>query len=90
MVIGNTMFPRKDIHKCTWISPDQKTRNQIDHVLIDVRHVSSLTCIRTMRRANMDSDHHLQLAKTILRARISNIRDTTGEMKETKYRSSKR
>lgn len=35
MVVGSTMFLRKDIYKYTWISHDQETRNQIDYVLID-------------------------------------------------------
>jgi len=30
--IKKTMFPRKDIHKYTWVSPDGKHRSQIDHV----------------------------------------------------------
>lgn len=33
--IKSTMFHRKDIHKYTWVSPDGKYRNQIDHVLIN-------------------------------------------------------
>ncbi|XP_051864248.1 uncharacterized protein LOC127566265 [Drosophila albomicans] len=42
MVVSSTRFRHLDIHKATWLSPDQKTRNQIDHVVIDGRHASSV------------------------------------------------
>lgn len=55
MVVRSTFFPRKDIHKATWRSPDQQTENQIDHVLIDGRFFSDITNVRTYRRSRRRS-----------------------------------
>jgi len=41
-VVKSTMFSHQNIHKYTWTSPDGKTHNQIDHVLIDRRRHSSI------------------------------------------------
>ena len=32
--ITSTMFPHKDVHRYTWISPDCQHQNQIDHVAV--------------------------------------------------------
>jgi hypothetical protein len=37
VIVKSIMFPHRNIHKSTWISPDRKTDNQIHHVLIDKR-----------------------------------------------------
>ena len=42
LVVKSTMFPHRNIHKYTWTSPDGKTHNQIDHILIDRRWHSSV------------------------------------------------
>lgn len=59
MVVSSTCFPRRDIYKWTWRSPDGRTHNQIDHVLISKRNASSILNVRTYRGADCDSDHFL-------------------------------
>jgi hypothetical protein len=76
MVVGSTMFEHKDIHKRTWKSPDGNVFNQIDHILIDVRHCSDLRDVRSYRGANIDSDHYLIITK--IRSRICNARKMHG------------
>ena len=32
MTIGGSVLPHRRIHKATWVSPDNRTENQIDHL----------------------------------------------------------
>ncbi|XP_063911999.1 putative autophagy-related protein 11 [Zophobas morio] len=59
MIIKNTYFQKKEIHKGTWIAPDRKTVNQIDHVLIERMEERSITDVRSYRGPDLDTDHFL-------------------------------
>jgi hypothetical protein len=42
LVVNSTKFQHQNMHKYTWTSPDGKTHNQIDHVLMYFRWHSSI------------------------------------------------
>jgi len=63
LVVKNTMFLHRNIHKYTWPSPDCMTHNQIDHVLIGRRWHSNVLDARSFRGADCDTDHSLVIAK---------------------------
>jgi hypothetical protein len=72
MVTGRTLLSHKEIHKGTWKASDRQIINQIDHIFIDARHKYNLMDMRSLRGANIDSDHFLVLSK--LCATISNCK----------------
>lgn len=72
MRISSTMFPHKNIHKQTWISPYGKVRNQIDHVMVDYRIRLSIDDVRSMRGSSAASDNFL--VRTKVKFRISVVR----------------
>ena len=49
MVVCSIKFQHLGIHKATWMFPDRSTFNQIDHIVIDGMHVSSIIDVRTFR-----------------------------------------
>jgi hypothetical protein len=61
MVISSTRFPRKNIHKETWLSPGGRFSIQIDHVLIENKHKRIIQNLKSYRGADADTDHYLVL-----------------------------
>jgi hypothetical protein len=63
------MLPHRNIHKYTWTSPDGKTHNQTDHILIDRRWHSRILDVRSFGGSDIDTDHYQVVAK--LRERLA-------------------
>jgi hypothetical protein len=53
-------------------SPDGKTHNQIDHILVDRRRHSNVVDVRSFRAADWDSDYYLVVAKVRERLAVNN------------------
>jgi hypothetical protein len=63
LIVKSTMFPHRNIHKFTCTSPDGKTHNRIDHILIDRRRHSSILDVLSFGAADCDTGHYLVVAK---------------------------
>jgi hypothetical protein len=68
------MFPERNIRKYTWTSPDWKTYNQIDHILVVRRRHSSIPDVRTYRAADYETDNSLVVAKVRERLAVNKQR----------------
>ena len=64
LTIANTLHPHKLSRTATWHSPDGKTHNQIDFILVPQRFKSSVNKAktRTFPGADIGSDHDMVLA----------------------------
>jgi hypothetical protein len=55
------------------MSPDGKTHNQIDHILVDRRRHSIILDVQSFRAADCDSDHYLVVAKVKERLAVNKL-----------------
>ena len=74
LVATGTIFPHRQIHKETWVSPDGQTKNQIDHVLVSRQHRTSVGDTRVIRGADIASDH--QLVRTKIQLKLKRKQQT--------------
>ena len=71
MVLANTLGKHKKSRIKTWTSPDGKTGNQIDYILVGQRYRSSIhtASTRAFPKPDINSDHNLVLFKFRLHLR---------------------
>ena len=67
LVLANTWFERRYKNRHTWESPDGKSKNQIDFILVSQRYRNSVKNAKVRPSADCGSDHHLVMAKIEIR-----------------------
>jgi hypothetical protein len=68
------MLTHCNIHKYTWTSPDGKTHNQTDHILVDRQRLSNVLDVQSFRASDCDSDQYLVMAKVRERPAVNKQR----------------
>ncbi|KAL0831750.1 hypothetical protein ABMA28_001292 [Loxostege sticticalis] len=63
--IMNTFFKKKQSRRWTWISPDQKTKNEIDFIMCN--KPSKITNVEVLNKVSFPSDHRLLRASFFLK-----------------------
>ena len=63
MVFKSMMFLHSNIPKYTWTSPDGKTHNHTDHILINRRWHLSILNVQSFSGADCDTDNYLVVTK---------------------------
>jgi endonuclease/exonuclease/phosphatase family metal-dependent hydrolase len=71
LAVTRTWYQHKDINVVTWKPPDKKICNQIDHILVDIRHCTCVCDMGSMRGAEIESDQFLVRAKIRLKIKRS-------------------
>ena len=67
LFVANTKFKHHKRRRYTWISPGDRSRNQIDYILVASRWKSVLTNSKTAPGADCDTDHQLLTATIQIR-----------------------
>ncbi|XP_072392205.1 uncharacterized protein [Diabrotica undecimpunctata] len=86
VAIKSTQFAGKKIHKATWRSNDGRTNNQIDHVLIDGRHSSSIISIERWKVAKLKEENNQRQYQVELRNRFQVLEINENESEDIDQR----
>jgi hypothetical protein len=88
MRIASTYFQHKTIHQGTWISPDGKTVNQIDHLLIEQQMCNGCEELQRsrFRYRSYTSESKNKIQKTFKRSKTKEYQNTVsnGKIKRRK------
>lgn len=84
----NTFFQKRSNRKWTWLSPNGKTRNEIDYILASHKHI--IHDVSTLNQFDIGSDHRLVRAKVIINVKMERYTHFKKKLKITKVEDIKR
>lgn len=64
----NTFFKKPLSRRWTWVSPNQKTKNEIDYIISNKKYI--VTDVTVLNRFDLGSDHRLVRAKVIINKKL--------------------
>lgn len=76
LIISNTFYKHRDIHKYTRTSEKRKENSIIDYILVQSNNRRFITDVRVFRSAEIFSDHYLVIAK--VKGKAQNTRQENG------------
>lgn len=88
LMIGNTFFQHKDIHKYTWIQPTRGLRSIIDLVIVRRDRKLKIKDIKVFRQPECGSNHHMVVGTFECTRKTTHTKrneDTEEQMEELKY-----
>jgi hypothetical protein len=63
LIFTNTWFRKPKRRLCTWKAPEDRSRHQLDYLLVKHGFRNSVKYVQSLPGANIDSDHNLLVAK---------------------------
>ena len=82
LVITNTLFRLKNIHKTSWMHPRSKQWHLLDYIIVKSDQVKEVHQTRAMRGADCWTDHRLIMAKMRMKIRPAASRRTRDRPKK--------
>ena len=70
LIIGNTQFQHKKIHKNTWRSPNGNIFNEINYICISKEWRRAIKDVKSCRGADIGSDHYLVTPRIQLKLKV--------------------
>lgn len=81
LIITNTFFKHKDIHKFTRVQPSRGERSIIDYVLVERENRSIIRDVRVKRSFEIHSDHFLLVAEIRTEGEVAKNNKVVGQRK---------